>query len=251
MAMWERDDANAGLMRMNRLEQALLGQIKDENIRDFILRDLEVAWFMQGDMFFHYLDEMRPKGNGGAYQFNRHRIDSKKTKILLRMAKKGDEKFRPVDDNQMIVLIEAINARWKKRDEDVKSRNVTNFTVIQNISSDRQVRIRDNTKIRYKKNGDIDERMAKGLLAKLHDVEVLTEFLYQLNVPPPEPTQNYTLQKMRENLRKTNNDITGWSNDKVEYFHRWLKVENTHGIRDKILMTLLKFVEENNLLIKK
>lgn len=252
IARWESGDNDAGLMRMVRLEQAILGQIKDKKIRNFILEDLEVAWFSYEDYYFHYLDEMRPKGNGGAYQYNRHRIDGKKTGVSIRVVKKGDSAFRNAVASEVIMFANIINKRWADREQAVKDRNTTKFTVLKNVSSDREIRIRDDTQVKYKKNGEPDGRSAKGLQAKLHEPSVLVEYLYQLGVEYPEEA-TYTPQKdkMKAEVSKmVGKTASDWSVEKVRFYHSWLS-DMKHGAKDRMIAALIKHVTENKLLVMK
>jgi hypothetical protein len=254
MAIWDNPDSEAGQKRMIRLEQALLGKIKNEDIRKFILKDLAVAWFVHHDYYFHYVDEMRPKGNEGAYQFNRHTIDGKKGTVLIRVAKKSDAEFRYATAQESITFIKMINKRWADRDESVANRNSTmKFTVLKLVSSDRQIRIRDDSNPKYKKNGEIDRRGAKGKMASLYEPTEIVEFLYQCKV------ENQDVDKTRSNATQIKSEmitelgqerVKSFNDAKTRFFHSWLGGMNKVS-KDKLIDHLMTYVTENNLLILK
>lgn len=253
MAVWDNPDADAGYKRMIRLEQALLGKIKNDEIRRFILKDLAVGWFTHGEYYFHYLDEMRPKGNEGAYQFNRHKIDGKKGVVSIRTAKKSDKEFRNATAQENITFVRLINKRWLDRDADVRVRNKTKFTVMKLISSDRQIRIRDDTNLKFKKDGELDGRRAKGKMASLYDPSEIVEFLYQCEVvnEDAEPTRVSNSQVKSEMTAELGRSrIDGWDDVKTRFFHSWLGGINKTS-KDKLITLLMTYVTENNLLILK
>jgi hypothetical protein len=217
------------------------------------LKDLAVAWFSHGEYYFHYLDDMRPKGNEGAYQFNRHKIDGKTGQVMIRVAKKTDKEFRPATSQETITFVRIINKRWHDRDADVKARNTTMFTMMKLVSSDRQYRIRDDTKTLYKKNGEIDWRGPKGQTAHLWEPSELVEFLYQCqfeneDADPGRVTNAQAKSEMAAILGRPR--MEGWNDAKTRFFHSWLGGINKTS-KDKLITALASYVAENNLLIFK
>lgn len=252
IARWEHDDHAAGLMRMIRLEQAILGQIKDKNIREFILKDLEVAWFTYSGGFFHYLNEMRPKGNGGAYQYNRQKVDGKKSAVAIRIAKKGDKSFRDATDSESVAFSRIINKRWADREAEVADRNPASFTILKNVSSDREIRIRDDTIARLKSDGKVDGRTVKAQKAKLYKPSALVGFLYEYGIEnPDEVTYVPPIAKMTSDMAKVfGKEVEGWMEVKIRFYHSWLG-DMKHGSKERMINTLVKFAMENKFMVFK
>lgn len=253
MTWWDNSDAESAQKRMFKLEQALLGKIKDEALRKFILKDLSVTWFQTGDYYFHYIDDMRPKGNEGAYQFNRVRIDGKKDPVLIRIAKKGDTAFRPATKQETATAVSMINARWKKQEEDTRARNPTHFSIMKLVSSDREYRFRDYRKDIYKKNGDLDLRGPKGLKAAQWDPNELIEILYECDVAneQDDQTRNTDIRVKTDIVRGLGEQkVADWPMDKMRFFHGWLFGIDKVG-KDKLIAAIVEYAIKNDFLIKK
>jgi hypothetical protein len=253
MANWEKHDVDAGLMRMMRLEQALLGRIEDTKIRDFILKDLEVAWFRLGSVTFHYLDEVRPKGNSGAYVANRRKIEPKKESIGIRVLAKGAKEFVQAPASKVAAYVDLINKRWDERDAAIMKKSPVDFAVIKNVSADMHIRIRPPSNIRYKANGEIDGRsVKKGLDATSYDVKVLVGFLYEL-----EASQNQEVEldvdegTLNTSLKKSIGDIKGWTREKKAFYYSWLEEGSAYSLKERLISAIEASASRLGVLFKK
>jgi hypothetical protein len=250
---WDYPDAQSAQKRMFKLEQALLGKIKNEDMRKFILKDLEVAWFQNGEYYFHYIDEMRPKGNEGAYQFNRRRIDGGKSPVLIRIAKKGDKEFRAATPQETAIAVNMINDRWAKRDAEAREKNPSKFSILKLVSSDREIRFRDGSKDIFKANGEVDNRGPRGKKAILWEPSELVEILYQLDLENEEADQSRivdTRVKAEVSRSLGERKTADWDLHKMRFFHGWLLGVDKVG-KEKLISTILNFATKEGFLIKK
>ena len=247
---WEKVD---GEVRMVELERALTGQIENREVAAFVLRDLDVAWFKDGKSIFHYLDEVRPKGNGGAYQANRHKIDGKAGKVSIRILHQGDSAFKAANDGETARAVKMINDRWTKRDALIASQSGVKFTVINNASSDRQIRIRDDSNVKIKADQSRDMRGDKGRLWNLHDLTTLLGYIWDMQYENPnkivnEPGSNdITANYVRKRLVKV--DTKNWPPARFTFYWRWLEDGSTTV--DRLVKIIVTHFERQDLILKK
>lgn len=251
-AQWERVD---GAVRMFELERALLGQVENKAVATFILTDLDVVWFNDGKTIFHYMDEMRSKGNKGDYQANRNTINGKTGKVSIRILTQGETKFRAANDGETMKAVKMINDRWNNRDKDIMARSIGKFTVIHNVSSDRFFRIRDDSKMKLKKDGTRDNRDNKGQKVNLYDVGGLMTFIWEMElennnpdfegVPPVLEGQVERFVRMK--LSKQNTE--GWDDFRFMFYWRWLADGSTTP--DRLTKLIIDHCKRNDLIFKK
>ena len=247
---WETVD---GESRMAMLERALTGQVENKAIATFILKDLAVVWFNDGKSIFHYLDEMRPKGNGGNYQANRHKIDGKSGTVSIRILHQGDVKFKQANEGETNRAVKMITERWNKRDSLIRSQSGLNFTVIYNVSSDREVRVRNDLNVKYKTDGTRDGRSDKGKKVGLYEAYKLAQFLWEMQYENPNDIErapgsaNDVAKRVMSLAPKL---VTkGWSHERFSFYWRWLEDPSaTPGNLGKLIYTR---AEKNDWVFKK
>ncbi len=251
--IWQTTD---GATRVVQLEKALTRQIDSEEISNFIMRDLAVVWFKDHSSIFHYLEEMRPKGNSGGYQNNRNRINGKKTPIVIRILVQNEQVFRNANSVETIRAINIINARWSAREDEVNSRSGVCFTVIHNISSDRKIRIKINKSTEALKKDDTPDlrKGNKGLLTNLYDNISLVGFLWDLDIENPHELDHDpgTPDLLARRIPKLGIKMPtkGWSHKRNLFYWKWLKDDGS-GLNDRMANTIFKYFELNDLILRK
>ena len=250
-SQWEKVD---GATRMFELERALMGQIENKEVQTFILKDLDVVWFNDGKNIFHYMDEMRPKGNQGDYQANRNTINGKTGKVSIRVLPQGDTKFRAANDGETLRAVKMINDRWNARDKAIAEESGMNFTVIHNVSSDRFIRIRDDSNIKPKKDGTRDNRGNKGQKVNLYDVGGLMNFIWSMDLPnqnpdfeatPPDDVQIQRFVRLK--LSKQNTEK--WDENRFMFYWQWLADGNTTA--ERLTKIIYDHFKRHNWILKK
>jgi hypothetical protein len=243
------------MMRVVSLESALTGEITDPEIRDFILKDLEVVWFRTDKYIFHYLEEMRPKGNEGKFQYNRERINGKKGQVNIRILENNSRNFRDATMNETSDCVAIINRDWEERKREILNAQNLGFMLIYNVSSDREFRIFVLEKQGIAKTtGEEDRRGNRGRNTRTHDPQQLLEFLWEARITNPDgpediPTSEIDIKKDLSNLagRITKEN---WSLERMQFYYGWLMTD-VHGRKDKMIKALTNYFMTNQLLFVK
>lgn len=251
---WEVTDTATAATRVASLENALLGKISDPEISRFILTDLVATWFRSSNYIFHYLEEMRPKGNSGKYQFNRERIDAVKEPVTIRILDNNSKSFRNANLMETNDCVNIINKTWSAREDEIREKLESlgaHFILIYNISSDREYRIKKIVEKKVSKTtGKQDGRSNKGKEWDLFTPFEILEFLWELRIENPDGPESVPDQPafLMKEIGKVANQ--NWPIERMKLYYGWLISEN-HGRRLRMFKALKDFCIRENLLFVK
>jgi hypothetical protein len=254
IANWQGSNVEIGSDHVVHLERALLGLIENKEVSDFILTDLAVVWFKTGDHIFHYLEEMRPKGNGGGYQYNREKIDAKKGEVVIRILDKGGHEFRNANSVETAKCVRIVNDRWIKRAKSIRERSELSFQMIYNVSSDRLLRFKILSEAELEGKAAGDGRANRGQKATLYKPIELAVFLWEARVSNPDAPENIpkTLNTLRNELKKLVPDANtkDWDIEQLQLYYGWFS-SGTQGRKDRMIAAMKSRFVANDWLFAK
>lgn len=259
-------------------EKALLNQIEQKDIQNYILKDYGQLWFTftkeskDGNdvtVVFHYLKEMIELS---ATKYNMDMMNDN-AKIRIKYSNIPGE-FRDAKDNESKNLVKLVNKRWEDEEKRILAESNLNFIVIYNISSDRNYRLKiynaDNSKNKNKKADDRRCSIA-GKRVDYFTFDVLMSYIWEAGVEPdepdktlvnpPEPPRSHDLfvKQIAKSLipsdkegLKTNaleRDIQTWPQERLIFYFNWL-IRKKHN-KPMIIPYLVNFMIERNWLFIK
>uniref|UniRef100_A0A6C0CIK4 Helicase ATP-binding domain-containing protein n=1 Tax=viral metagenome TaxID=1070528 RepID=A0A6C0CIK4_9ZZZZ len=256
VANWEGSSAETGANHLFYLERALAGLVREQEIANFILTDLAVVWFKTPEYIFHYLEEMRPKGNGGGYQYNREKLDAKKGKIAIRILEKDSSEFRNANPAETDKCVRIVNDRWFKRAKSIRERSGLDYQMIYNVSSDRKFRFKILTE--EEKNGGRpgDGRSNRGLEASSQKPPGLAAFLWEAKIANPDGPDQNRLPKKVDALRKDLGELgfkdvpKDWDVERLQFYYSWFS-GGTQGRAARMVKALKTHFLQNDWLFVK
>lgn len=270
-------------VRLIIFEDALLNRIKDKFIRNYILNDMAMVWFVyeinNETVIFHYLKEMLPKGTAKNTNNSRNELAKEKTQLRIKYSSRPGG-FSDAKDNEIAMYVPLINKRWLDEEIRVYRESKVPFVGIVAVSSDRKFRIKSYNIVNNKVLGPGQEGTDKRKKAKGKDAfvsisePILMDFLWKLKIEPPakdeslnveSPPKTHSLlvklilSKLIDTGKgkkgaKTASDITideleTWSDDKLHFYFRW--IGGSKMLKNKLAESIMNFLDSKGWIIRK
>lgn len=233
--MWLSKHQDKGVQASDKhiyLEKALMGKIKNDDFKKFILNYTSPSWYITDDYIFHYYSAMTQNITTSRHTTNPIKLTSNHIFRIFRPGK--DTKFTNASKADATNLAKIVNSDWRKREIELSNKGF-DWIIIRNKSSDRDFRVKKLERLQTA-SGKIDGRGNRGRVLLDSPKEVFINMLYDLRVFP-EGHSMESLQDLSddedegyipddENLAamkswRNSKELMKWSPAKERFFEIW------------------------------